>query len=151
MRRLRLPGVSVWLIQWVPVDVAEHPLERAAPRSRDGVAGILSPRLSHRRIEEIAKSIYLAGCAEPTAMLELFRMERVRSHPDTPRTPVTAKYAMCEMTWEDGETYRGPYLDRLRFGRDPCLYARKVTNLREIEGNKLDWYEIAAPGMKDDL
>ncbi len=145
LRRLRLPSASAWLIQWVPVEVAEQPLERAAPRARDGVAGILSPRLSHRRVEEIAKAIYLAGFAEPTAMLELFRMERVRSHPDTPRTPVTAKYAQCEMTWEDGETYRGPYIDRLRFGRDPCLYARKVKNLREIEGNRLDWDEITMP------
>jgi DNA-binding transcriptional LysR family regulator len=32
--------------------------------------------------------------------------------------------------------------DRLRFGRDPCLYARRVRNLLEREDGTLDWDEI---------
>jgi hypothetical protein len=74
-------------------------------------------------------------------------MEQARTHPDAPHTPVTAKYAMCETTWEDGETYRGPNADRLRFGRDPCLYARKVKHMREIEGDRLEWDEVPIPTL----
>jgi hypothetical protein len=144
LRRRRLPAVSAWIIQWVPVDVAQHPLEDAAPHSRRRVVGILSPRISHERVCEIAKAIYIASYAEPTAMLALLRTERV-SPRSAARSPVTPEYAMCEIRWEDGKVRRVPFVDRLRFGRDPCLYARKVGNLRESDSGELEWDEIPVP------
>lgn len=97
------------------------------------------------RSEEFAKYIYLAGAAEPAALLELFFMERVRGHHrDTARSPVLAVYASFDVEWE-GEVRTVRYPERFRFGRDPCLYARKVKNLREIDGERLDWQDIPVP------
>lgn len=139
-RRRRLRGVSAWIIQWVPVEVAHHPLEKANPSSRTGVVSITSSRISHDRVREIAKAIYLAELAEPAFLLAVYRMER--AHPHSPgATPITPHFAMVEAEVA-GEMTRGPCPDRFRFGRDPCLYGRRVRNLREREDGSLDWEEI---------
>lgn len=142
-RRLRLPGISAWLIQWVEVAVAERPLEEAAPRSRGRVAAILSPRISDTRVAEIARAIYLAEYAEPAYMLAVFRMGRGSARSPS-ASPITPTYTTLEVEI-DGRTVRGRFVGRLRFGRDPCLYARKVRNLREIADGTLDWDEIPMP------
>lgn len=142
-RRRRLPGISAWLVQWVSADVADRPLTEAAPRSRRRVAAILSPRISHDRVAEVANAIFLAEHAEPDYMLAVYRLGRESSR-SPGASPVTPTYAMLEVEM-DGHVFRGPFVGRFRIGRDPCLYARKVRNLREIADGTLDWDEIAMP------
>lgn len=124
----------------VPVEVADHPLEEANPADRAGVVSILPWRISDDRVCEIAKALYLAQLAEPTYLLAVYRMESVPRRSRGP-TPITPKYAMVEAEIA-GELRRAPCRDRLQFGRDPCLYARRVRNLREREDGALDWDEI---------
>jgi hypothetical protein len=142
-RRRRLRGLTAWIIQWVPVDVAEHPLEEANPSVRTGVVSILAWRIAAGRVCEIAKALYLSELAEPAYLLAVYRMESAPRHSRGP-TPITPTYAMVEAE-PAGELTRAPCEDRFRFGRDPCLYGRRVRNLREREDGTLDWDEIPIP------
>jgi hypothetical protein len=146
-RRRRLLGISAWIIQWVPVEVADHPLEEASPHSRRRVTSILSPRISHDRVYEIAKAIYLAERADPAGMLAFVRMQRSspRSPSATPLTPMYAKLEANMGSRKGKDVRRLPFTGRFRIGHDPCLYARKVKNLRERENGTLDWDEIPMP------
>jgi hypothetical protein len=136
-------GVSAWIIQWVPKEVAEQPLELAAPRSRRHVVSVLSSRLSDDRVCEIAKAIYIAQRADPSGVLALYRLERNRSR-GPGYSPVTPVYPVLEMQMGD-RAMRAPFTGRFRFGRDPCLYARRVKNLRESASGTLEWDELPIP------
>ncbi|MFT3917301.1 MAG: hypothetical protein QM704_25415 [Anaeromyxobacteraceae bacterium] len=147
-RRRRQRGVSAWIAQWVTPDVADHPLELANPSVRSGVVLVASSRAAEDKVCESARAIYLAQLAEPSFILEVYRLE----HAPRPRrgpSPVTAIYAMLEAKIA-GERRRAPFVGRFRFGRDPCLYVRRVKNLRERQDGSLDWDEIPIPPVPGD-
>jgi hypothetical protein len=131
--------VKAWILQWVPADVADHPLAEANPRSRTDVVYIASSRISHQQIELIGKAIYLAEIGEPNFLLAVHRLERAKQpYPGMPA------YAEIEAD-VTGELEHVRFVGRFRFGRDPCLYGRQVENLREREDGTLDWSEIPIP------
>jgi len=144
-RRTRQRGVTAWIAQWVPPDVADQPLEFAKPSLRSDVVLVASSRVSDDRVCECAKAIYLAQLAEPSYILEVYRREHA-PRPHRGHSPVTPVYSTIEVDIA-GERRRARYVGRFRFGRDPCLYVRRVRNLRERKDSSLDWDEIPIPSV----
>ena len=137
-RRRRLPGISAWVLEWVPPEVADGvaSIKDVGRRSRRVVA-VLSPRIAEERVYDVAKAIYLAENATPAAMLALLRLKGI--------SLLDARYATKEMD-VGGKMVRLPVHQLLfRIGRDPCLYARRVRNLRENSRGLLEWTEIPLP------
>ena len=137
-RRRGLRGISAWVLEWVPPEVADGVIsvDDVDRRSRRVVA-VLSPRIAEDRVYDVARALYLAENATPAAMLALLRLKGI--------SPLDAKYATKEMD-VGGKVMRLPVHQLLfRIGRDPCLYARRVRNLRENSRGLLEWTELPLP------
>jgi hypothetical protein len=137
--RYKSRGISAWIVQWVGPEIAEAPLALASPNSRENVVAILSPRMPHRDVLRVSLALYKAHCATPTGLLALYHMER-----RTELTPLAPVYAIVSMALT-GRQLSGPWTERFRVGRAPCLYSRKVANLKEVPDNKLSWQEVPIP------
>jgi len=128
-------GISAWVLEWVPPEVADGvtSIEDVDRRSRRVVA-VLSPRLAEERVYDVARAIYLAENATAAAMLALLRLKGI--------SPLDARYATKDMD-VGGKVMRLEVHNFLfRIGRDPCLYARRVRNLRENSRGLLEWTEL---------
>ena len=139
-RRYKHRGITAWILQWVEPEIADAPLALALPTSRASVVSILSPRFSDGEVLKAARAIYIAHRATPAGILAIFHLEQeLRRTPE--RWPLAPKYARISRQFGD-ESITAESRGRFRIGRDPCLYARKVTRLRERPGGVLAWDEI---------
>jgi len=137
-RRRRLRGISAWVLEWVPPEVADGvtSIEDVGRRSRRVVA-VLSPRIAEERVYDVARAIYLAENATPATMLALLRLKGV--------SPLDPRYATQEFHEGGRSTRLAVHNCIFRIGRVPCLYARRVRNLRENGRGQLEWKELPLP------
>jgi len=133
-------GVTAWILQWVEPEIADAPLALALPEVSGGVVSILSPRFSDSEVLKTARAIYIAQRRPPQesspsssgARTQADAGERAARSEVRPNLPSAS-----------GDQLRRRRLDRpFRIGPSPCLYARKVTKLRERRVGYSRWEEI---------